>query len=127
VTGVVRYRINGCAGAEAERKSLANSSGGSVLLLAGPGFAQSIWFRSSAVTFGARYYFACPDCGCKCGKLYLPAGDRRFACRWCHGLRYESQRHACDWFYRPLAASSGVKKRLLKQFLHGIGQSLLRG
>jgi hypothetical protein len=96
-----------------------------VLVLAVTGFTQSIFFRSSAVTYGRRFYFAC-DCGRNCGKLFLPPGGKQFACRWCHKLRYYSQKHECDWFYRPLAASTGVKKRILKKYFHAVGDSVLK-
>jgi hypothetical protein len=124
LAGIARYRINGIPGAEPRRKFPANSAGAPVLVLATGDFAQTIYFRSSAVTYGRRFYFAC-DCGRKCGKLFLPPGGNRFTCRWCHKLRYDSQRHECDWFYRPLAASTGVKKRILKKFYHAIGDSVL--
>ena len=42
---------------------------------------------------GVRWWFACPYCRRRCGKLYLPpGGSRRFACRRCHNLRYATQR-----------------------------------
>jgi hypothetical protein len=124
-TGVAGYRINGIPGAEPEQNFPPNSTGGPVLLLAGAGIAERILFRSSAVRFGLRFYFVC-ECGRSCGKLFLPFGEKRFACRRCHALRYESQGHSADWFYRPLAASTGVKKGTLRRFLHRIGQSVLR-
>ena len=125
LTGVARYRINGCSGPGPGQKTPANSMGGPLLLLAGDGFAQTIPFRASAVTFGSRFYFLC-ECGRSCGKLFLPPGANRFACRRCHRLRYDSQRHECDWFYRPMATSTGVKKRDLKKYFHAIGNSVLR-
>jgi hypothetical protein len=125
VTGVARYRIHGCSGAEPGQKSPLNSTGGPVLLLAGAGRAHCINFRSSAVTYGRRWYFVCA-CGRSCGKLFLPPGEQRWACRRCQGLRYWSQRHESDWFYRPLAGSTGIKKRLLRQYFYAIGQAALR-
>jgi hypothetical protein len=126
VTGTARYRVIGIPGAEPGSGFSENSAGDPVLLLSSGGVAQSIRFRSSAVTFGRRWYFVCPDCDRGCGKLFVPPGEQRWACRRCHGLRYESQRHECDWFYRPLAATTGVKKRLLKRYFHGIGNAVLR-
>jgi hypothetical protein len=126
LTGVARYSIiNGCSGAEPQRKLPANSAGPPVLVLAMADFTQSIFFRSSPVTFGHRFYFVC-ECGRNCGKLFLPSGEKQFPCRRCHKLRYDSQRHECDWFYRPLAASSQIPKRILKGFFHGIGNAVLR-
>jgi len=123
---LLRYWVNGIARAEPEQKFPLNSAGDPILLLAVAGVAQSIRFRSSTVTFGRRWYFLCPDCDRSSGKLFVPPGEQRWACRRCHGLRYQSQRHECDWFYRPLAASTGVKKRLLKRYFHGIGDAVLK-
>jgi hypothetical protein len=42
---------------------------------------------------GVRWWGRCP-CGRRVGKLYLPGGATRFACRQCHGLTYAScQQH----------------------------------
>ena len=122
VTGAARYRINGCSESEPGQKVPANSSGGPVLLLAGAGPAQAIRFRSSAVRYGNRYYFICPVCERSFGKLFLPPGSEQFACRLCHRLRYQSQRHECDFFFRPMSDSTGIPKRLLKQYFRGSGQ-----
>jgi hypothetical protein len=37
---------------------------------------------------GARHWFACPSCGCRCRILY---GGARFRCRLCRDAGYESQ------------------------------------
>ena len=37
---------------------------------------------------GERYWFVCPSCRRRCRIVY---GGRRFRCRRCHGLVYESQ------------------------------------
>ncbi len=37
-----------------------------------------------------RFYFQCAECGKRVGKIYLPPGGDRFACRRCHGLTYRS-------------------------------------
>ena len=44
-----------------------------------------------------RFYFKCPGldgraCGRRVGKLYLPPGEDRFACRACHNLTYRSSK-----------------------------------
>jgi hypothetical protein len=43
---------------------------------------------------GNRFYFRCPGldepCGRRVGKLYMPPGESRFACRHCWELTYES-------------------------------------
>jgi hypothetical protein len=38
---------------------------------------------------GVRWWGRCP-CSRRVGKLYLPGGATRFACRHCHGLTYTS-------------------------------------
>jgi len=43
---------------------------------------------------GLRWWFGCPRCGRRAGKLFLPPGARRFACRQCHNLTYESVQDA---------------------------------
>ncbi|MGB2820949.1 MAG: hypothetical protein WBF17_08210, partial [Phycisphaerae bacterium] len=40
---------------------------------------------------GRRDWFLCPACRRRAGVLYLPEGERLFACRLCHGLCYRSQ------------------------------------
>lgn len=39
---------------------------------------------------GARWWFTCPSCQRRSGKLYLPASANVFACRRCYGLTYRS-------------------------------------
>jgi hypothetical protein len=43
---------------------------------------------------GYRWWFACPRCAVATNALYLPlvAGARRWGCRKCFGLKYETQR-----------------------------------
>jgi hypothetical protein len=43
---------------------------------------------SRLVSVGRRWWFACPGCGRRAGKLYLPPDARRFGCRLCHRLAY---------------------------------------
>ena len=40
---------------------------------------------------GVRWWFGCPRCGRRCGKLYLPPDRPDFACRICYRLRYVVQ------------------------------------
>src|SRR5262249_61760480 len=43
---------------------------------------------------GLRWWFLCPGCDGRVGKLYLPPGERLFSCRKCHDLTYTScQQH----------------------------------
>ncbi len=47
---------------------------------------------------GLRRWFACPLCGRRVGKLYLPPGETYVACRVCFGLTYRScqESHTVD-------------------------------
>jgi hypothetical protein len=40
---------------------------------------------------GERLWWSCPECGRRCGLLYLPAGRDRLGCRRCGGLGYATQ------------------------------------
>jgi len=40
---------------------------------------------------GMRYWYQCPKCGRRAGKLYLPDASEGLACRQCHGLVYRLQ------------------------------------
>ena len=50
---------------------------------------------------GVRYWFLCPCCGRRAGKLYVPADGRslRWGCRHCYHLTYEQRRAGCDSEY----------------------------
>jgi hypothetical protein len=43
---------------------------------------------------GVRYWGTCPNCGRRVGKLHVPAGGKRFACRLCLNLTYRSAQKA---------------------------------
>ena len=50
---------------------------------------EAIGYLTTATPFGRpRRWFQCPGCARRCRILY---GGKRFRCRLCHGLRYESQ------------------------------------
>ena len=55
-----------------------------------------VWVQ---LTFGRRYYFACPLCGRRCETLYFLG--RAAGCRICLRLGYRSQmhRHTSIWAY----------------------------
>jgi hypothetical protein len=42
------------------------------------------------VSGGSRWWFECPKCNKRMGKLYLPPGENAFACRLCYNLTYQS-------------------------------------
>jgi hypothetical protein len=89
-----------------------SGDGRSFLRINGPPYAaskphsrtdsQTIEIVRTRLSFGFRHWFRCPGLavGACCGRragilyLYLPSNDRRFACRKCHDLTYQSvQRH----------------------------------
>lgn len=51
---------------------------------------------------GVRVWFQCPRCGTRRGKLYLPPGRERFACRECYDLQYRSSRDSGNEMKRAL-------------------------
>jgi hypothetical protein len=68
---------------------------------------QTIRLESMPLHFGGwRWWFCCPQCGRRCGKLHLL--DGAFACRLCHDLAYQSQRSHRG--YSELASSLSYKK-----------------
>jgi hypothetical protein len=79
---------------------------------------------------GLRWWFVCPlgadggNCGRRVGKLYLPPGDRWFACRHCHELTYtscqESRRY--DGLARALARNTGTDLAAARRALNRIGR-----
>ncbi len=52
---------------------------------------QPITLQSTRPNYGGvRWWFTCPGCHRRAGRLYLPSGARFFACRRCHDLTYRS-------------------------------------
>jgi hypothetical protein len=51
---------------------------------------------------GVRVWFECPRCRTRRGKLYLPPGRDRFACRECYDLQYRSSRDSGNEMKRAL-------------------------
>jgi hypothetical protein len=73
---------------------------------------------------GVRWWFSCPrmvkgkECGRRVGKLYRPPGGRRFACRRCLDLTYEScqKSHRYDGLFAMVAGeASGETYEAVKQ------------
>ena len=66
---------------------------------------------------GIRYWFSCPECGQRVGKLHLPHGGDRFLCRNCYDLTYEScqECHRFDWFFAQMGIPPKVGMQLLKR------------
>jgi len=69
---------------------------------------QTIALERTPCRFGGeRPWFTCPDCGRRVGVLY---GHRRFLCRHCHALAYDSQ---CEERHdRLLRRANKIRARL---------------
>jgi hypothetical protein len=53
--------------------------------------AQTVSLVSTVPHYGGlRWWFLCPRCGRRVGRLHLNAHAPAFACRACHNLTYES-------------------------------------
>jgi hypothetical protein len=63
---------------------------------------------------GRRWWFLCPFCDRRRGKLYLPSGDAGFACRVCHELAYQSTRDRCPAILRNLAREVGASDEAVR-------------
>jgi hypothetical protein len=77
---------------------------GSSLLLRhdfGGGGSQTVRLVQTAANLGgSRWWFLCPGCGSRVGRLHLPGRGRilpLFKCRACHGLTYESAKSSRTW------------------------------
>lgn len=49
---------------------------------------------------GSRWWFLCPECGARAGRLHLPGRGVLcwdFKCRGCHDLTYESSKSSRTW------------------------------
>ena len=59
---------------------------------------------------GLRWWFLCPWCYRRCGKVYMPPKGRHFACRRCHGLTYRTcqESHRWDLIAKEYAKTLGV-------------------
>lgn len=72
---------------------------------------------------GLRWYFECPisvngiPCGRRVTKLFLPPGQRYFACRICNALTYKScqQSHVYDRVYAEMAVKYGTSVEAVKR------------
>ena len=66
---------------------------------------------------GKQYWFLCPSCRQRVGRLHLPYGEDRFLCRTCHNLTYKScqESHKFDWFFAELGVPPWVGKWLFKR------------
>lgn len=64
---------------------------------------QTIGFAESYPYFGGRrYWFSCPRCGRRAGKLYATEDWRNYTCRLCLGLVYKCQYRKTSAFWKLL-------------------------
>jgi len=65
---------------------------------------------------GKRYWFSCPNCKRRVGRLHLPPGRSYFLCRRCYDLTYEScqESHRFDRVFLMMGIPPGMGARLLK-------------
>jgi len=88
------YTLGPTQGAEAIRRSEDERVGGAILEHGARTIEQDVEILSipSPLGRGRRYYFKCPWCDRRVGKLYMPSGGTQFACRICYDLTYRSSR-----------------------------------
>ena len=60
---------------------------------------------------GKRYWFSCPNCRRRVGRLHLPHGKSYFFCRRCYDLTYMScqESHKFDWFFAQIGVHPSVR------------------
>ena len=75
---------------------------------------------------GLRYWFECPSCKRRCGRLYISRSPDSLGCRKCLDLVYEWQ-YRKDWRWRlcreGCGPSAGRQKRMMRIALSRIGLS----
>jgi hypothetical protein len=71
---------------------------------------------------GLRFWWLCPECGRRCGILYLPPKRTYFKCRLCHRLTYRSSQeaHAFDRLFTIVGAQMGLDGKTVER-LHKMG------
>ena len=97
--------------------------GKSVLTLYDP-VRQNVPLVTTETFFGGdRYWFSCPNCRRRVGRLHLPHGKSWFFCRRCWDLTYESCQlsHSFDSFFLkmgvPLWAGRGWLRRSRREMV----------
>jgi hypothetical protein len=62
---------------------------------------------------GCRYWFVCPKCYRRVGRLHCPVAERRFACRGCWGLisRRTRNAHAMERAWRFISRHGRTASR----------------
>ena len=69
---------------------------------------------------GVRWWWLCPHCDRRCGKLHMPPGRASFRCRLCWDLTYTScqESHKWDDLYKSLAAGLPYDWRVVRRLLN---------
>jgi hypothetical protein len=75
---------------------------------------------------GLRYWFLCPSCNKRVGKLYLAEGQRYFTCRVCQNLTYQSCRdsHKLDRMIAMVRGKSGISRRQAMKRIRKVAEAL---
>ena len=89
----------------------------SVLMLYDPVTQDVPLITTKLHSGGERYWFVCPSCRRRVGRLHLPHGKSWFFCRRCWDLTYEScqQSHTFDWFFLEAGVPLWVGRSWLKR------------
>lgn len=71
---------------------------------------------------GTRYWFHCPNCGKRVGKLHNAPGSGSFLCRTCQNLTYTSCResHQLDTIIAYLSVDTGLSPKEVRKALRSI-------
>jgi hypothetical protein len=67
-----------------------------------------------------RWWFLCPICGRRCGKLHLGSESVEFACRICGGLTYRSCQESSrlnDRIAEQVASCEGIDEKYIRKLL----------
>ena len=85
---------------------------------------QLIEMQSTRPAFGGlRWWFLCPSCYRRSGKLYAPGQYSLFKCRVCYDLSYESAQNAGAFYYRIFQ----LRARELKSSVHHAREEMRAG
>ncbi len=74
--------------------------------------------RTCLFNGGMRYWFVCPSCHNRAGKLYMPPGGIYFRCRKCYNLTYQSCKDSRK--YDKLLALMGSPLGLTAKQVRGV-------
>lgn len=78
---------------------------------------EPVSFTNTCPHFGGvRWWFTCPMCKKRVGKLYLPTRGELFGCRKCHTLTYKSSQDSKKYniIYALIADKAGTTPNIVK-------------